>query len=162
MASSRPTDKIQARAVGRLRPDGSSYRSLSLAPALKLAREAGLDGYQLEAEALRQGILPERYARNTQALSLEDQRVLLESSACIVGLGGLGGTVAEVLARIGVGRLRLIDGDRFEEHNLNRQRFAHTGNLGRLKAQEAGKQIAQINPAAAVTARTVFLTDENA
>ncbi len=151
-----------ARAVRRRRPDGSGYRSLSLDDAIDLARDTGLAHRQLEAAALRQQILPERYARNMQSLSFEDQGVLLESGACIVGAGGLGGTVAEVLARIGVGRLHLIDGDRFEEHNLNRQRFAFTDNLGRPKVQEACNEIARINPAVSVTASSVFMTAENA
>lgn len=162
MTATPPADKIMARAVRRQRPDGSSYQSLSLADASDLVRRTGLKVQQLEAAALQQQILPERYARNMQSLSIEDQRVLLESRACIVGVGGLGGTVAEVLARIGAGRLHLVDGDCFEEHNLNRQRFAHTGNLGQPKAQEAREQIARINPAVSVKASVVFLNEENA
>ena len=53
--------------------------------------------------------------------SLEDQAALLRASVSIVGLGGLGGGVTEILARIGIGTLHLIDGDHFEDSNLNRQ-----------------------------------------
>ncbi len=162
MTALSPEAKIMARAVRRRRPDGSDYRSLSMVDAIDLARETGLTHRQLEAAALQQQILPERYARNMQSLSFEDQRVLLESRTCIVGVGGLGGTVAEVLARIGAGQLHLIDGDRFEEHNLNRQRFARTANLGRSKSREACDEIARINPAVRVDASAVFLTAENA
>ncbi|MGA7144317.1 MAG: ThiF family adenylyltransferase, partial [Desulfobacterales bacterium] len=47
--------------------------------------------------------------------------ILLRSRVTIVGLGGLGGAVIEILARVGIGALRLIDGDVFEDSNLNRQ-----------------------------------------
>ncbi len=156
------SDDIRARVVKRRRPDESRYHSLSLTDALELARRTGGQVRQVEIEALKLKVLPERYARNTRTLSLTDQQTLAQSCAAIVGAGGLGGTVAEILARIGVGRLRLIDGDCFEEHNLNRQRFAHTGNLGRSKAQEGKTQIESINPAVEVIDLTVFLDPSNA
>ena len=162
MSASRPDEKIRARSARQRRPDGSDYQSLHLADAVDLARESGMALQEIDAAALRQQILPERYARNMQSLSIEDQGILLQSGACIVGAGGLGGTVAEVLARIGVGRLHLIDGDSFEEHNLNRQRFARTDNLGKPKAPAAREAIARINPAVEVTASAVFMTAENA
>ena len=162
MATPPLTDDIRARAVKRQRPDGSHYQSLSLADALDLARRTGGQVRVLELEALKLKVLPERYARNTQTLSLTDQQTLAESCAGIVGAGGLGGTVAEVLARIGVGRLRLIDGDCFEEHNLNRQRFAHTGNLGQSKARSGKMQIDLINPAVEVVDLAVYLDASNA
>jgi molybdopterin/thiamine biosynthesis adenylyltransferase len=154
--------RIKARAVRRIHPDGSIYQGLSFEDARHLARETGLPPREIDIAALKHHILPERYARNAHSLSSEDQRLLLTRECCIVGAGGLGGTVAEVLARIGVGRLHLIDGDRFEAHNLNRQRFAHTGNLGRPKVQEAREAITRINPAVSVNASAVFLSAENA
>ena len=162
MTTSPLADDIRARAVECRRPDGSRYQSLSLTDALDLARRTGGQIRALEIEALKLKILPERYARNTQTLSLTDQQTLAESCAAIVGAGGLGGTVAEVLARIGAGRLRLIDGDCFEEHNLNRQRFAHTDNLGLGKARTGRTQIELINPAVEVADLAVFLDASNA
>ena len=154
--------RIRARALRRIHPDGSSYQALSVEDARHLARETGLPPREIDIAALEHHILPERYARNAHSLSSEDQRLLLTRECCIVGAGGLGGTVAEVLARIGVGRLHLIDGDRFEAHNLNRQRFAHTENLGRPKVKEAREAITRINPTVSVTASAVFLSAENA
>ncbi len=162
MSTRPPADEIRAQAATRRRPDGSIYQSLPLAEGSDLARQTGLAMHQIEAAALQQQILPERYARNMQSLSFEDQQVLLEARACVIGVGGLGGTVAEVLARIGLGHLDLVDGDCFEEHNLNRQRFAHTGNLGQPKANEARHAITRINPAVTVSASNVFMSDENA
>ena len=162
MSTRPPADEIRAQAATRRRPDGSIYQSLPLAEGSDLARQTGLAMHQIEAAALQQQILPERYARNMHSLSFEDQQVLLEARACVIGVGGLGGTVAEVLARIGLGHLDLVDGDCFEEHNLNRQRFAHTGNLGQPKANEARHAITRINPAVTVSASNVFMSDENA
>ncbi len=162
MAASPLSDDIQERSVPRRRPDGSRYQSLLLRDALELAQCRGQAVRAIEIEALKLEILPERYARNMRTLSFTDQRKLAESCASIVGAGGLGGIVAEVLARIGVGRLRLIDGDGFEEHNLNRQRFACADNLGRNKARAGKAQIEQINPAAEVADLAVYLDATNA
>ncbi len=78
-----------------------------------------------------------RYARNRKTLSDEDQLKLSASCVAIVGCGGLGGYIAEELARIGVGRLVLIDGDRLEVSNLNRQIMATELNIGKWKVEAA-------------------------
>ncbi len=80
-----------------------------------------IDPWSLRDEilALEHDIVPERYIRNMNALSIKDQITLLQSRVCIVGLGGLGGTVVETLARIGVGAMTVVDGDVFDESNLN-------------------------------------------
>lgn len=155
-------DEIAARATRPPRPGEATCRRLSLRDARELAREADISVRAVESQALAQQILPARYARNLQSLSITEQQTLAMKTACVVGVGGLGGSVAEVLARIGVGRLILVDGDVFEEHNLNRQRFAHTGNLGQPKARAARDAIARINPAVDVEAHAVFLTAANA
>ena len=133
------------------RPDGTGYRSLSIESADRLVRQFDLSHNQIEQTALANGIIPERYARNMTSLNLQDQQRLLSSTACIVGVGGLGGSVAETLARIGVGHLRLVDGDHFEDSNLNRQRFARAATIGKSKVDAARVSIAAINPAVEVT-----------
>jgi molybdopterin-synthase adenylyltransferase len=148
-------------ATDRRRPDGTIYRSLSTAAAGRLAGELKAALRHIERTALGMGILPERYARNMTTLSLEDQQRLLGCTACIVGVGGLGGHVAEILARLGVGRLRLVDGDRFEDSNLNRQRFADMASLGQSKVAAAREQIAAINPALEVVTLAERLTTDN-
>jgi len=94
----------------------------------------------------------ERYARNIGAIGIDGQRKLLNSSATIVGLGGLGGHVLESLARVGIGRIVGIDPDTFDESNLNRQLLALTTNLGRSKVAAAAARLAQVNPAIEFTA----------
>ena len=105
---------------------------------------------------------PNRYDRNRESLSSADQQRLGESLVCVVGAGGLGGAVAEMLARAGVGHLRIIDADVFEESNLNRQLFATEERLGHPKALAAAARIAQVNSQVDVDAREVRLERENA
>ncbi|MGD9330531.1 MAG: HesA/MoeB/ThiF family protein [Desulfobacterales bacterium] len=145
----------------RRRPDGTPYRSLPSRAVQQLADETAASIRQVERAALAADVIPERYTRNMTTLSPKDQVRLLDSTVCIVGTGGLGGSVAEILARIGVGRLRLVDGDHFEDSNLNRQRFAEATSMGQPKAEVARQRIADINPAVAVTACTDFLTTAN-
>lgn len=106
--------------------------------------------------------IPARYSRNMNALSLQDQTVLSNSTVSIVGLGGLGGAVAEILARIGVGCLKLIDGDCFEEHNLNRQRFATSETIGISKARASENALHAVNSSITIQSYPVFLQEDNA
>lgn len=89
--------------------------------------------------------LPPRYQRNYKALSVEDQARLGEATVAVVGCGGLGGNMIEEFARLGVGRLVLIDGDRFDETNLNRQLLATEKNLGQSKVQAAKQRVEAVN-----------------
>ncbi|MDD2734091.1 MAG: HesA/MoeB/ThiF family protein [Desulfuromonadaceae bacterium] len=102
---------------------------------------------QVEAAALQQNILPARYQRNRQAISVSDQFTIFSSCVAVIGCGGLGGYVVEELARLGVGRIVVIDPDVFEEHNLNRQLFSTPANLGRAKVEAAAARVREINPA---------------
>ena len=69
-------------------------------------------------QVLAAGIFPESLERNFPTLSDQDQLRLFNSSVLIVGLGGLGGYQAQLLARLGVGRLLMADGDRFAPSNF--------------------------------------------
>jgi molybdopterin/thiamine biosynthesis adenylyltransferase len=155
-------DDMTRLATHRQFPDKTPYRSISVEHVRQLAAESGASGRDVEIAALENGIVPERYARNMRTCSLEDQTALLRARVGIVGLGGLGGTVAEVLARMGVGRLRIVDGDRFEDSNLNRQLLSTIEGMGQLKSEAARARVARINPSVDVTALTEFVTAENA
>jgi molybdopterin/thiamine biosynthesis adenylyltransferase len=72
---------------------------------------------------------------------------LFRSRVAVIGCGGLGGYVVEELSRMGVGNIVVIDPDVFEEHNLNRQLFSSTENLGTAKVEAASRRIREINPA---------------
>ena len=78
----------------------------------------------------------------------------------ICGLGGLGRRVAELLTRAGVGYLRLIDFDRLEATNLNRQWY-FMEQLGRYKAEALADNLRRITPYAELDVHTVRITEDN-
>ena len=104
----------------------------------------------------------ERYLRNHNAISEGEQAILATKRVLVVGCGGLGGMVIECLARIGVGHLRVVDGDVFEESNLNRQLLSSTMNLGRPKVLAAQQRVMAVNPLVEVDAVQADLGAENA
>lgn len=104
----------------------------------------------------------DRYQRNRDSLSETEQLVLAEKRVLVVGCGGLGGMVIENLARIGVGFLRVVDGDVFDESNLNRQILSSSMNLGRPKTLAAQQRVMAINPLVQVEPFQTFLTTDNA
>ena len=116
---------------------------------------------QVEEVALDRGILPARYQRNRKAMSVADQLTLFRSCVAVIGCGGLGGYVVEELARLGVGRIVVIDPDVFEEHNLNRQLFSSPANLGTAKVAAAVARINEINPAVTLVPIQTALSAEN-
>jgi molybdopterin/thiamine biosynthesis adenylyltransferase len=77
---------------------------------------------------------------------------LASKSALVIGAGGLGGPALLALAAGGVGRLLLIDDDRVESSNLNRQPLFGEADLGRPKAEAAAARLTAIHPGLAVTA----------
>ena len=153
---------IENHSVEKHRACGRTYRSLSSSAVESIARKHHIPPRQVEHLALSSNIIPERYVRNFDTLSLEDQRSLLDATVAVVGLGGLGGAVCELLARVGVGRLILIDGDCFEQSNLNRQLLATMPSLGQPKALEAAARIRAINPSVEVIDHGDYLRESNA
>ena len=102
-----------------------------------------------------------RYERNIPALSEAECGILLGKRVLVVGCGGLGGHLIDMLARIGVGTLRVVDGDVFEPSNLNRQLLSEVPLLGISKAQAAAARVNRVNPEISVEAVNHFLTEEN-
>ena len=103
-----------------------------------------------------------RYQRNIGTKTKEEQECLKQKSVCIVGCGGLGGGVIENLTRMGVGELTLVDGDVFDETNLNRQVLSNEENLGKSKALEAAEQMGKINSEIYLIAIEELLDADNA
>jgi len=116
---------------------------------------------EIEAIALDNQILPSRYQRNRNMISVEQQRKLFGCTVAVVGCGALGGYVLEQLSRLGVGHLVAIDPDTFEEHNLNRQFLSSCKNLGQAKVQAAANRNADINPAVTFTAHQQAFNSDN-
>lgn len=85
---------------------------------------------------------------------------LQNSSVMIVGLGAVGGYVLEALARSGIGHLILVDFDKVEESNINRQILALGSTIGQKKSELAAKRVKDINPACKVEVRDMFVNAE--
>ena len=85
---------------------------------------------------------------------------LAAARVTVVGLGAVGSYAVEGLARGGVGHLRLVDFDRVEISNINRQLYALESTLGRPKAELAAARVKDINPACAVEALALFVNRE--
>jgi len=102
----------------------------------------------------RQIVLPE--------VGVAGQRRLLESSVLIVGAGGLGSPAALYLAAAGVGTIGIVDGDRVDLTNLQRQILHFTHDVGRPKTQSARRTLEDINPDVRVVTYQTVLTSENA
>lgn len=106
--------------------------------------------------------MEQRYERNLPALTEAECLLLREKRILVVGCGGLGGHIIDQLARIGIGSLKVVDGDVFEESNLNRQLLSEVKCLGVRKAEAAADHIYRVNPDVTVEAVDVFMTAENA
>ena len=91
----------------------------------------------------------------------ENLNKLQNIKIAIVGIGGVGGYVLEGLVRSGVMNITLIDGDKIDSTNLNRQIISTSNNIGELKVNEAAKRVLQINPNVMVNKFSIFLTKEN-
>lgn len=102
----------------------------------------------------RQIVLPE--------VGGEGQARLAGGSVLVVGAGGLGSPAALYLAAAGVGRLGLVDGDRVDLSNLQRQILHSTDDIGRAKVASARRKLAALNPSVAVETHPFRVTPENA
>lgn len=104
----------------------------------------------------------EEFSRTARIIGEDALAKLGRSRVAIFGIGGVGGYVAEALARSGVGALELIDSDRVTLSNINRQIIATHATVGLEKVSVMAARIHEINPAALVTPRAIFFLPENA
>lgn len=141
---------------------GKEYTGIDLKGVRRVAAEAGILACAVEIAALKLEIIPVRYFRNIASLDIAGQIRLLLSSVAVVGAGGLGGLVVELLSRLGVGHITIIDGDRFAEDNLNRQILCREDDIDRLKAEVGAQRVRAINSAIEVTSHPIYLTEDNA
>lgn len=102
------------------------------------------------------------WIRTQMLLGPEGLARLAAARVAVFGLGGVGGYVAEALARSGVGQLDLIDHDTVSVSNLNRQILALRSTVGMLKVEAARLRVLDINPACQVQVYPCFFTRENA
>ena len=103
-----------------------------------------------------------RYERNMKMLSIDENQRLKSFNVCVVGCGGLGGYVIEMLSRLGIGRITAVDGDVFDETNLNRQLLSDESSIGISKAAKAKERVEKINSNVIVNPISSMLRGENA
>lgn len=142
-------------------PPADPINLINDAPLLSAADKLGLAPAQAAAGLLAADIWPTRYSPNRGTLSAGDQARLCGSVVAIIGAGGLGGVVVTQLARLGVGRLIVCDGDVFDESNLNRQALSNLDRLSKNKARCAVDEAAKINPLVSVEAVAVWAGPDN-
>lgn len=96
------------------------------------------------------------------ALLIGEQKIekLKNAHVLIVGLGGIGSFAGEFIARAGVGKMTIIDGDKFDPTNKNRQLTALDSTIGRNKAVVLGERIKEINPEIDLTIIEEFVVPE--
>lgn len=104
----------------------------------------------------------DRFIRTRMLLGADASEKLNNAHVAVFGVGGVGGYAVEGLARSGVGELTVVDADRVDITNINRQIIALSDTVGRMKTEVAAERIRQINPDCAVHALPMFYLPENA
>lgn len=100
------------------------------------------------------------WQQRTKLLLKEKYLKLEKSHVLVVGLGGVGAMAAEMLVRAGIGTITLVDFDRVNLSNLNRQIFTTTENLNQKKVEVAKKRLISINPSLNINIFDFYLKDE--
>ena len=103
----------------------------------------------------------ENLIRTESLLGKQAMEKLSKAKVLIAGLGGVGGYCLEALARSGVNKFVLIDADKFEQSNLNRQMLCLYSDIGMLKVDKAEERVHLINPNAEIEKHAIFLNSEN-
>lgn len=106
--------------------------------------------------------MQEQFVRTALLVGREGVERLEKKKVAVFGIGGVGGHVAEALARSGVGRFLLVDSDRVALSNVNRQIIATLDTVGRFKTEVMRERIMSINSWAQVEGRECFFLPENA
>ncbi|MGO8989266.1 MAG: HesA/MoeB/ThiF family protein [bacterium] len=152
MTTGRPADKLIHQLSKAWASPGKQKRLvIDLQSVRYIASRTKTASREIEIACLEHGIVPARYLRNIGTIGIEGQIQLLRSRVVVCGVGGLGGTMIELLARQGIGHLVIIDKGRFVENNLNRQIIATEGDLRKSKVKAAAERVKKINSAVVVT-----------
>lgn len=103
----------------------------------------------------------DQFARTRQLLGTETMEKIEKATVAVFGLGAVGSYATEALARAGIGHLHLIDFDRVDASNINRQLLALNSTIGREKAGLAHDRVKDINPQCRVTVHSTFINAES-
>lgn len=105
--------------------------------------------------------MAEEFARTEMLIGEEGLCRLKEASVMVLGVGGVGSHCIEALARAGIGRLILVDGDKVSVTNINRQSIALHSTAGQYKTRVMKAKIADISPQTEVATYEIFILPEN-
>ena len=103
-----------------------------------------------------------QFSRSEIVFGKNATEILQQKKVAVFGLGGVGGSACEALARSGIGHFMLIDADVFSLSNINRQSLADHTTIGRKKTEVMEERIHRINPNATVETLNIFYLPENA
>ena len=103
----------------------------------------------------------EMMTRQLPLVSREEQEKFKNAKIAVIGCGGIGGEAIEMLARMGVGELVLVDEDSFDLTNLNRQTLATFDDLDKDKSETASSKVSAINPYVKVTSYSEHVDQNN-
>ena len=101
------------------------------------------------------------FERIIKLIGEDNLNKIKSKTVCIVGLGGVGGYALEGLIRSGIENMILVDYDKIDRSNLNRQIITNTNNLGKLKTDESEKRVKSINPNCNITKLNIKLSQSN-
>lgn len=87
-------------------------------------------------------------------------QALQQATVMIVGVGAVGGYALEAIARAGIGHIIVVDFDKFDETNINRQILALSSTIGRKKVDVARERIKEINPDCVVETKDLLVSSE--
>lgn len=99
--------------------------------------------------------------RQKEILNKKEQLKLKNSTITVIGCGGIGGAVIEMLARMGVSNIKIVDKDKFDVSNINRQLMSSMDSVGREKTEVTKEIICSINPFANVETFNTELNENN-
>lgn len=101
------------------------------------------------------------YSRNIGLITELEQQKICEGSVLVAGVGGMGGVAAEVLVRMGIGKIKICDFDIFEETNFNRQLHSNIDSIGKYKVEVLKAELLKINPKLIIESYKEGVTREN-
>ena len=105
-------------------------------------------------------MIPYWMSRTQLMLGDELLEKLMSKNVLVIGLGGVGGICAEMIVRAGIGKLTIVDNDRVDASNINRQIQALHNTVDLPKAQVLSKRLLEINPALNLTVHEMYIKDE--
>lgn len=103
----------------------------------------------------------EQFIRTIQLIGEEQFQICKQAKVLVIGVGGVGGYVVEMLARCGIGEIDLVDSDTITLSNINRQIIATMDTIGEYKVDVMKKRILSIHPQCIVHTSKMFLLQEN-